>query len=238
MLLETYLPRLTIAEAERCWMQAIDVCELAAIGEVHRPETRKFLANISDRGYVDFVKSGEGKTSPKLYSLKSAIMLSAFRFLTDMQHSYEFAQPIAAKVYEVSAAIIQSLDQWLDIEESDWIVSFRADYKGNAVGIQVLRSSELTAAKLVAAHPPAGGYLGAGCIAFNILRRYGDFWARDRAKHRVDGPPGRYDGCDANGYPLDPNHPWNKNKSPLEYARRLVEIEEFIASSSQKKKRE
>lgn len=41
-------------------------------------------------------------------------------------------------------------------------------------------------------------------------------------------PPSRYAGCDDQGYPLDPNHPWNRDLPPLERAKRLVEIEEII----------
>ena len=39
----------------------------------------------------------------------------------------------------------------------------------------------------------------------------------------------RYRGCDESGLPLDPDHPWNKNLPPPERARRLEEIEEYLA---------
>ncbi|HEX2524818.1 MAG TPA: hypothetical protein VHL31_00745 [Geminicoccus sp.] len=41
--------------------------------------------------------------------------------------------------------------------------------------------------------------------------------------------PGRYDGCTPDGYPLDPEHPWNKQLPPAERAKRLAEIEAYIA---------
>ena len=41
-------------------------------------------------------------------------------------------------------------------------------------------------------------------------------------------PLSRYAGCDDQGYPLDPDHPWNRDLPPLERAKRLVEIEEII----------
>jgi hypothetical protein len=40
--------------------------------------------------------------------------------------------------------------------------------------------------------------------------------------------PDRYAGCDDEGSPLDPEHPWNKDRPPVERAKRLVEIEEYI----------
>lgn len=229
MLLANYLPRLTIAEAERCWMQPIDLCELAIIGEEHRPETRKFLANISDRGLVDFVKSGEAKTSPKLYSLKSAIMLHAFRALTDLYLPYDVADPIAMKVYDVAKELIGTVGHYHDISELDWIVLFHVE-RGKPVGIKVLREDEVTADRITHSYHSAGGHIEAGRICFNILRRYGDYWSQDRIKHRVDAPAGRYDGVDLDGNPLDPAHPLNKNLPPLEYAKRLLEIEQYIAA--------
>lgn len=228
MLLAPYLPRLTVTEAERCWMQPLDVCELAMIGEEHRPETRKFLANVSDRGHVDFVRSGGGRTSPKLYSLKSAIMLKVFREMTDLQHSYEFAYPIAQKVCETAMGMIGTFDDPHQIEEDDWIVVFRADRKGAPGNIKILRRETLTAGGVLNVLGPAGGFIVAGFICFNIFRRYGEYWARERIRTGAD-PGGRYDGCDDNGRPLDPAHTWNASLPPLERARRLVEIEEFIA---------
>lgn len=40
--------------------------------------------------------------------------------------------------------------------------------------------------------------------------------------------PGRYDGCDADGWPLDPNHPSNRDLPPEERAKRRAEIKAYI----------
>lgn len=40
----------------------------------------------------------------------------------------------------------------------------------------------------------------------------------------------RYRGCDLQGYPLDPNHPWNKELSPAEREIRLAEIEAYVTA--------
>jgi hypothetical protein len=42
-------------------------------------------------------------------------------------------------------------------------------------------------------------------------------------------PPGRYAGCDLEGRPLDPDHPWNQDLEPAARAARLAEIEAYIA---------
>jgi hypothetical protein len=46
--------------------------------------------------------------------------------------------------------------------------------------------------------------------------------------------PDRYAGCDDDGSPLDPEHPWNKDRPPVERAKRLVEIEEYIVKREQR----
>jgi hypothetical protein len=44
----------------------------------------------------------------------------------------------------------------------------------------------------------------------------------------IKPPPGRYDGCDINGHPLDPQHPWNRDLTPTKRRTRLAEIEAYI----------
>ena len=56
-------------------MTPADTCDLAAVGDYKDPKTKKLLNTLSDRGHVPFVKSGEARTSPRLYSLVSAAML-------------------------------------------------------------------------------------------------------------------------------------------------------------------
>jgi hypothetical protein len=41
-------------------------------------------------------------------------------------------------------------------------------------------------------------------------------------------PPGRYHGCDIHGYPLDPQHPYNRDLPPAQRRKRLAEIEAYI----------
>jgi len=42
--------------------------------------------------------------------------------------------------------------------------------------------------------------------------------------------PGRYAGCFPDGTPVDPDHPWNRDLPPDERAKRLAEIEEYVAA--------
>src|SRR5690348_16886819 len=107
MRIAPYTPKLTIAEADRCWMHPIDVCALAAVGDADKPDVRRFLSNISDRGHIPFEKSGEAKTKPRLYSCVSAIMLRAMREITGSGRPYEFAAPIAAHIAALARDLIR-----------------------------------------------------------------------------------------------------------------------------------
>jgi hypothetical protein len=44
----------------------------------------------------------------------------------------------------------------------------------------------------------------------------------------IKPPSGRYDGCDTHGYPLDPQHPWNRDLPPAKRRKRLADIEAYI----------
>ena len=229
MRIATYTPKLTIAEADRCWMLPIDVCALAAIGDAEKPDVRRFLSNISDRGHIPFEKSGEAKTKPRLYSCISAIILRTMREITDSGRSYEFAAPIAEHVGNLVRGLIRdcaSLDE-LDTGDPDWIVIYQARWNGSAHKIKTIRSADFRPAIFVGGSYDHGVFL-AGDVIWNALRHYADYWARDRVARGID-QPSRYDGGDDKGYPLDPGHPWNRDLPPLERAKRLVEIEDFIA---------
>lgn len=53
----------------------------------------------------------------------------------------------------------------------------------------------------------------------------------------AEPPPGRYAGADAKGFPLDPNHAWNRDLPPDQRAARLREIEEHIEARDAKRGR-
>jgi hypothetical protein len=45
----------------------------------------------------------------------------------------------------------------------------------------------------------------------------------------IKPPPDKYSGCFPDGSPVDPNHPWNLDLPPKERAKRLKEIEAYVA---------
>src|SRR3954469_14809327 len=126
MRIADYLPDLTVAEVDRCWMPPIDVCDLAAIGDLDRPEVRRFVNNVSDRGYIPFEKSGTSQTSPRHYSCISAIMLRTMREIVCSGRTYEFAALIAAHVADVARKMIETfhtLDE-IDASEPDFLTLY------------------------------------------------------------------------------------------------------------------
>lgn len=229
MRISTYTPKLTVAEADRCWMTPLEVCDLAVIGDPSKPEVRRFLNNVSDRGFIPFVKSGDAKTSPKLYSCISAVALRCFREITVSGRPYEFAAPIAAHVADLARKIIVEVRELneLDSEVPDWFVVYSSGWKGKVESVRTVRAEKLNPEAFFGSYDH--GVFSAGDVIWNVLRHYPDYWARDRIARGLDQPAGRYDGSDSNGKPLDPAHPWNANLPPLERAKRLLEIEEYIA---------
>jgi hypothetical protein len=230
MWISSYTPRLTVAEADRCWMSPAAVCGLAAVGDSVRPETRKFLNNVSDRGLIPYIKSGEGKTAPKLYSLVSAVMLRTIKEITANGRPYDFAGPIARQAGEIARNLIEhhgSLDE-IDYGGPEWVVLYESDHGGRVARVRTARWSTLQAGDMLGTYDL--GIFSAGEVVWNVIRHYADPWARERIILGLDAPAGRYDGSDDQGRPLDPAHPWNASLPPLERARRLVEIEEYITA--------
>jgi hypothetical protein len=64
-----------------------------------------------------------------------------------------------------------------------------------------------------------------------------DVWGSEHVTARTIGALARlfrYIGCDLKGYPLDPDHPWNRDLPPDERAARIAEIESYITDRTQK----
>lgn len=231
MRLASYIPNLTTAELNRCHLSPAEACELAVVGVGSargEKEARKLLNNLADRELLPFEKGGTGRTSPKLYSLKAAVMLRSFSELVTNRRPYEFAYPIVQKIAAVTEKVISECHSLDDLDTADgfeWFVVYSTHERGPEP--RAIRRSEFTPEN-VARHPD-NGVFNAGELIWSIFHRYPDFWSRDRLARGLDAPAGRYDGSDEQGLPLDPAHPWNRNLPPLERAKRLLEIEEYIA---------
>lgn len=196
MKISLYTPDLTAEEAERYWMTPVEVCRLAAIGEASDPKVKKLLNTLSDRGHVPFVKSGEAKTSPRLYSLVSAAMLRVIHDITRDGRTYKYAQPVANSV---RAAILKCASEMSDIHELD------ASYtNARIVFSDINDDGEPSTVKWQYEGQISGGMrlaysiYDAGYLMFRILEIYADFWHDDlvkrdeieRAEPRAIGPDG------------------------------------------------
>jgi len=225
MRLATYLPDLTGNELNRYWLNPAKVCDLAVIGQHKDSTVRRFLANVSDRDLVPFRKSGAGKTAPRLYSLKSATMLRAMKEITSSGRSYEFAAVIADEVGKIMDNVVETEPHYDNVSEHDWLIVYSTYWNGRIERLQTVREVDFNAAVLPAYD---NGIFAAGSVIWNILRTYADVWANDRIDRRLDVDQSRYVGNDAEGRPLDPNHPWNQSADPVERAKLLLRNELII----------
>lgn len=232
MRISLYTPDFTVEEFNRFHMTAADTCTLAGIvaDEKSWAEGRKRISNLSSRdGLIPFEKSGTGKTSPNLYSCKSALMFRCIDDLTrnnNNKKTFEYAAEVAALVGEVAEALVANNADLMHIdvpESENWYVAYGSYGKASP---KVIEPGKFTPANIM--RGADAGIYAAGEMTWNILRTYPDYWYDNRLENGLERLD-RYRGCDLEGKPLDPNHPWNRGLPPLERAKRLVEIEEYIA---------
>lgn len=198
MKISSYTPKLTVDEAQRCWMTPIEVCDLAAIGDASDPKVKKLLNTLSDRNHLPFVKSGEARTAPRLYSLVSAAMLRVFFDITRDGRTYKYAEPVARYIAEIMVEAVEKCSTLADVDHTigDLTVFF-ADVRedgtplsigaGVGVGLGLLRST-----------------YDAGYLVFKLLNIYPDLWHGDLVKRGEIEPdePDMSDRFDSEGRPI------------------------------------
>lgn len=233
MRISLYTPDFSVDELNRYHLTANDACMLAGLisSEAAWADSRKRLSNLSSRdSLIPFEKSGTGKTSPNLYSVKSALMFRCVDDLTrntNNKKTFEYAAEIAAAVGEIAESLVANNSDLDDIdvaENLNWYVAYGSYGKASP---KIIEPGKFTPGNIM--RGADAGIYAAGELTWNILRNYPDYWANNRIATGLDRLP-RYRGCDLYGKPLDPNHPWNRDLPPLERAKRLVEIEEYIAA--------
>lgn len=176
MKISLYTPDLDANEAQRFWMTPVQVCRLAAIGESSDPKVKKLLNTLSDRGHVPFVKSGEAKTAPRLYSLASAAMLRAIFEITRDGRTYVYAVPVAEAIRKT---LCKAADEVADMGELEQeIGAARIVFSG------IKESGEPAAIKWAKGDVNGGmdfsySVFDAGYLIFRICVAYADFWAAD-----------------------------------------------------------
>lgn len=239
MRISLYTPDFSVDELNRFHLTASDACLLGGVGsysDAALAESRKRLSNVSSRdGLIPFEKSGAGKTSPNLYSVKSALMFRCMDDLTgnnNNKKTFEYAAEIAAAVGEVAETLVENnadLNEICVPENQNWYVAYGVYGKASP---KIIEPGKFTPVNIM--RGADAGIYAAGEMTWNILRTYPDYWYENRLKNGLERLE-RYRGCDLNGRPLDPNHPWNRDLPPLERAKRLLEIEEYIAALEAKK---
>ncbi|MFA5119835.1 hypothetical protein [Zavarzinia sp.] len=226
------LPELKRADVNRCWLPPVELCQLAGLDDASAQEVRNLLSNASLAGLIPFERAGRAKTSPKLYSATGAAMLRTVWEMTRSGRSYEFVAPVAHVIGEMMGALVENLPRIDDLDRADGLshlVIYACDGNGQIVDVRQVTDRSLAPRSLLGDH---GGFdvgvVFAGEIVWNVLRHYPDFWRRDLAQRTAARRRSLYRGADPDGNPLDPDHPFNRDRPAVDRARRLLEIEEFI----------
>lgn len=200
MMIAAYVPELTKEEVERFWLTPVQLCRLAAVGEATDPKVKKLLNTLSDRGHVPFVKSGEAKTSPRLYSLASAAMLRTIWEITRDGRTYRYAQPVADAIRKTICKVVQDVP---DLGEFD-------DHLGNARIVFSGMSDDGTPQQVRWSEGEVSGnfdlsysVFDGGYLIFKVLDTYADFWHDDLVK-RGEIEPDPPQPFDENGWPIWP----------------------------------
>jgi hypothetical protein len=176
MRISQHTPNLTSKEAERFWMTPVEVCEMAAVGDASDPKVKRLLNTLSDRGHVPFIKSGEAKTSPRLYSLVSAAMLRVIFEITRDGRTYKYAQPVAEAVRKT---MLQVLDTMSELDDFD------LHYGSSRLVFQGMRGDGSPSTVKWAQGEVSGNFnfsysvLDGGYMIYRILGLYADPWYRN-----------------------------------------------------------
>lgn len=179
MRISSYTPDLTKKEAERFWMTPVEVCRLSSIGESTDPKVKKLLNTLSDRGHVPFVKPGEARTSPRLYSLVSAAMLRVIFDITRDGRTYKYSQPVADSVRNTILKCTENLDHIADFEATygDARLVFAGMKSDGSPSYVKWHKDEISGGMNMTYSVYDAGYL-----ITRIVEGYADFWAADLEK--------------------------------------------------------
>lgn len=182
------MPDLTGEEAQRFWMTPVQVCQLAAVGDVTDPKVKKLLNTLSDRGHVPFEKSGEAKTAPRLYSLVSAAMLRVIFDITRDGRTYKYSQPAAD-------AVGNTLLKW--VEKLPDVSAIDPNYSdARLVFAGINDDGTPRTIKWHKGDVDGGAYMAysvydAGYLITRILETYASFWFGDLVARGEIDPPER-----------------------------------------------
>lgn len=221
------LPDLTVDEANRQWLTPDNLLILSGLDDSIKAEYRKFLANISDRGFVAFEKSGTAKTSPRLYPMTAAVKLRTMWEITRSGRTLEFASEIGNSAIHVLCGHIKKYDDVGNIPEFDCMCLYNCLGLGYKPDMLIVDSDEFHLVKLISMSYDVG-VIQVGEISRRIISDYASFWAEDLLD-KGEVTPNRYRGVHPKGFPLDPYHPWNVALPPEERTERLIEIERYIS---------
>lgn len=116
-------------EAGKCWLSPADTLDLAFFARDEK--ARVLLNNLSAKGLIPFQKSGDKKTSPRLYSLESAVKFAIYWNYSQGSSDFEMAALVSEKAVELLHLLI-SIEHQHDMESNEdrWVIACGRDFNG------------------------------------------------------------------------------------------------------------
>lgn len=224
------IPELTVTEANRFWMNSAKALEVAAfVGrEGGSLDFGRMLNNMADKSIIEFKKSSQKRTAPRLYSLNSVIKLAAAKVICSSGRSYEFASNVADELIALSDKFLNGYLEWpgdlLD-EGSGWFVFYSSNFDGTTYDVRSVKECDFDL-NADLGNCPEVSCIDAGQFFRRLYELYGSHWRDeiyDKGLLKLD----RYRGCFPDGTPL--NIWLRPGLSELERARWRLKAEEYIA---------
>lgn len=175
--------KLDLEECRRFWLtpdETLDVARLWTHDQHH--SIRKFFSNAVARGFIAGRQSGQSRTSPRLFSLESALKTAVMCRLTRQGRPFE----IASEVGEAAIAVLRDRvirdEYWSDVDGPDTqhVVVYFTDLAGK-IRTEIQSTVTLKVHDLyLSAHGCDVGVCMLSPLLYAILESYSLKWRDER----------------------------------------------------------
>lgn len=183
------LPPLDLEECRRFWLTPDETLDVARLWEAdEHSAVRKFFSNAVARGFIVGRASGTTKTSPRLFSLESALKTSVMYRLTRQGRPFDVASEVGEAAIMLLRQQVERDQLWLDIDGPDHqlTIVYYLDLQGRA-RTRVQSAINLDVHKLYdfASTSLEVGVCFIGALLVAILETYALKWRDARADEQA-----------------------------------------------------
>lgn len=183
------LPPLDLEECRRFWLTPDEALDVARLWEAdEHAAVRKFFSNAVARGFIVGRASGTAKTSPRLFSLESALKTAVMYRLTRQGRSFDVASEVGEAAILVLRQQVERDQHWLEVDGPDHqlTIAYFLDLEGrvrtrvqSAVNLDVHELSDFAGFSLEV------GLCFIGALLIPILETYALKWRDAREDERA-----------------------------------------------------